>query len=228
MKLSTFRPEYLPSLEFFWYLMQCDHIILTDHFQYVKRSPINISAPLQDSGHKITIPIRHDHQILPISKKRISYTTTWQKNHFKNIYHHFHNEPFAYYYLPEIEQILYNNYKYLSEYHYDLIFYFLKKLNSNSKIYLASQLEFFEDNNESIISWCKKTSSAVYLYKPNIFDHGWLGEDILKKSNLRLKEFCPFPNAHILTSNSKNSILSFLVLYGPEAGYLIRQYMSNH
>ena len=225
MYLSTFRPEYLSSLEYYWYLAQCEIIILTDHFQYTKRSPISISAPLKNVDDRLRIPVRHDHKPKSVSEKRIDNKSNWKKKHFNSIYHTFHNYPFAYYYLPIIEDIYKETNNKLSDFLFNFIQLLTQQLHLSSKIYRSSELKHDMENTELIIHWSKKTLTNTYLSFAEVYDKGWINKDRLLKAKIICKPFLLFPEAHIFKSNKSNSILNFLLQYGPEAGCLIKQYM---
>ena len=75
LKLTALRPEYLPGLDYFWKLAQCEALIFTDHFQYVKRSPITVSPPLSGFGSSLRIPVRHTEKPLAIKEKKNRYAS---------------------------------------------------------------------------------------------------------------------------------------------------------
>lgn len=225
MILSTFRPEYLPALEYFWYLAQCDHAVLTDHFQYVKRSPLNISAPLSNQQDQLRIPVRHDHAPKPIFKKNAAPASNWRKKNFNTICNTFNSYPYSYYYLPAIEDIYNTTSNKLS----DVLFALIQKLSDllhlQTQIHRASKLKYDSENETSILQWCRHTLSNTYLSSQNVFQKGWVDKNKLLNENITCKQYYPFPESHIFISHKSFSILNFLFTFGPEAGYLIKQYM---
>ena len=226
MKLTTIPPAYLPSLNYFWQIAQTNHIIFTDHFQYVKRSPLTISAPLHENGLQLRLPVRHDHIPLAISHKNIDHSTTWMKKHFRSISHLFHDTPYAYYYLPQIEMLLNKATLNLSDFIYQWLNSFILWLQLPVDIQRVSEIGSKDSNEESIVFWCDKFSCREYLAESEVFRKGWVKQRLLEKRKIKCSTFAPMPEAHILTSYKDLSVLNFLLQFGPEAGYLIRQYIS--
>ena len=106
MKLATITPAYLPPLGYFWRMAQADRIIITDHFQYVKRSSISVRAAQEEKGLRLRIPVLHDQMPVPIRQKKPDNSTPWTKKHFRSISHLFHDAPYAYHNLPRMEVLL--------------------------------------------------------------------------------------------------------------------------
>ena len=225
MKLATFTPAYLPSMDYFWRAAQADHIIYTDHFQYVKRSLSTISAPLDENKLLLRIPVLHDKKRLPLSEKRIDYSAPWHKKHFKSIHHLFHELPYAYHYLPQIKAIFDKEIINLSDFLNEWQVIFLKWLQLPVKSKRASEIGFRDQNEAVLLFWCHKYSAKGYITQKEIFKKGWVDQELLEKKGIQCSTFAPMPEAHILTSYKDLSILNFLLQFGPEAGYLIRQYL---
>jgi len=226
MKLTTMAPAYLPSLNYFWQMAQADVLILTDHFQYVKRSSLSISAPLDTNGLRLRLPIKHSKKALPIWQKSPDDSTLWHKKHLHSLRHLFHHSPFAEYYLPQIEQLLSRAPGNLSEFHFRCISVVKNWLHLPIAIHRSSKAGFKKHNEASLSYWCAKFSCNSYLTQKSVYQNGWVQPGLLEPLGIACRSFAPMPAAHILSSYKDLSILTFLFQFGPEAGYLIRQYLT--
>ncbi len=225
MNLSSFRPEYLPSLDFFWNAAQCDVLYFTDHFQFTKRTALNISPCLSGKDNRLRIPVKHDHETRLIFEKKTDDTINWKQRHFKTIRHAYASYPFSYFYLPELEEFFKNTNVMLSSFVIDLNRLLIRFLSLNLKTYSASQQPLEMNNDEAIISWCKKNNADACINSHHIFDNGWLNKSELESAGIKTKHFTDFPEYNIFQNYKEYSILKFILQYGPEAGYMIKQYL---
>ena len=226
-KLATFFPEYLPTLEYIWYFVQADYVILTDHFQFAKRSLVTRSAKLNLNDPILSIPVQHQKNMLRIGDVVSISDTHWRKKHFNTIYHQFHNAPFAYYYMPILKDLIHSDVQNLSDYVYNILLRLIDWLHFDTIIKQAVKIGYQSENFDSILEWCRLTSSDTYLFTQQVFDNKWLNANDFKGSAIQLEPFSVLPEVHILDSNHHLSVLSFLFQYGPEAGYIIRQYQNR-
>ncbi len=225
MKLTTARPEYLPDLNYFWNIAQSDLLILTDHFQFVKRSSITVSPPLSGFGSSMHIPVKHTGAPVPIMDKKVSLGRNWRVKHFKSIYHQFHLAPFGYYYLPLFEEIYKDNTDSLS----DFLIILLKKIiyffHLQIEILRASDIGFSQNSNETIVDWCQNNSALHYITSDEVVQNRWINMEMIEENGIELSTYSALPNYNILTSYNGFSVIGFLMQYGPEAGYILKQYL---
>ena len=225
-RLSTFRPEYFPSVEYFWCFAQCNSIVLTDHFQYSKRKAFSISAPINNSDTVLTIPVSHDNELNPVYRKIISYDHDWPIKHYSTIKHQYQRQPYAYLYLPKIEKLLFSGEPNLSTFLTKQISQISDWLNFNVEINQASEIGYQPDNNNCIIDWCRLFKSSTYINSSFVFENNFVDEDKLKQKAISSMVFIKYPTASIYQYYKNLSILSFLFQFGPEAGYLIKQFLT--
>ena len=152
-KLSTMRLEYFPTLEYFWYLSQCDILILTDHFPYSKKTALCISAPINDMNINLQIPVTHDQEINQIYKKSISHKSDWPREHLLTLQHQYKKQPFEYLYFPILMQLLNSKDSNLSLFLTDQIKQIAEWLHFDIEIYRASDLGYQNNNNECIFNF---------------------------------------------------------------------------
>lgn len=225
MKLTTQQPAYFPALQYFWKIAQSDILILTDHFQFVKRSPLTISARLQQSQPALRLPVRHEIPKSPICEKKFDPNSHWAKKHLHTIHHMFHHTPYAYHYIPVIEELLKSHSQNLADFLSASLIKTCELLHLKVKILRSSKLDHAGGNEQLISNWCGQTNCDSFIADATVFEKLQVNEKTLLKNNISCHEFIPFPEYHILQSNRQLSILHFLFQYGPEAGYLLRQYL---
>ncbi len=225
--LAAVMPALWPSLHFFWNASQCDTIVLTDHFQYTKRSAATTSAPLQVSQSALRIPVKHLKTAAPVSEKVIDANSLWHKKHMHTIRHLFHNTPYAYYYLPTLEELFNQKETSLSDFLLNTTRQLMTWLGIKANLVRSSEL-FHTGSHETLLhNWCETFGCDTCLTEADILNKQFINRDVLKKAEILCRAFEPLPEYHILHSNRNLSILSFLMDYGPEAGYIIRQYLSS-
>ena len=225
MVLSTQQPAYFPSLDFFWNAAQSNILVLTDHFQFMKRSPATVSARPQISQPALRLPVKHGAPKSPLCEKIFDPNSNWAKKHLHTIRHMFHHTPYAYYYLPIIEELLENHPPNLADFLHATLSELMRLLHLDLQILRSSELGHNGTNEALITEWCQQTKSTVYAADSAIFNEGRVDEKILLQNGITCKRFAPFPDYHILHSNRYLSILYFLFQFGPEAGYMLRQYL---
>ena len=223
--LSTFRPEYFPTLEYFWRFAQCDHVVLTDHFQYSKRKTFTISAPITDINIVLHIPVIHDNEVNPLYKKHISYNNDWPQKHVLTLKHQYHKQPFEYLYFPALKNLLYSRENHLSYFLANHIEQIAKWLHLDIQIYRASEIGYQSDNNRCVLEWCHSLKCNIYINSAFVFEQNFVNKKKLEKNYISIREFKDYPAANIFQYYKDKSILSFLFQFGPEAGYLIRQFL---
>ncbi|MGD9900795.1 MAG: WbqC family protein, partial [Calditrichaceae bacterium] len=209
----------------FWNAAQCDILYFTDHFQFTKRTALSISPCLAGKDDRLRIPVKHDHGTKLICEKKTDDTVNWKQRHYKTIRHTYASYPFAYFYLPVLDEFFKNNNMMLSSFVIDLNRLLIRFLSLNLTTYNASERPYDLNNDETIISWCKKNNTDVYINAHQIFENGWLNESALETAGLKTKHFSNFPEYNIFQNYRSYSILKFIFQYGPEAGYMIKQYL---
>ncbi len=225
--LSTFRQEYFPSLEYFWKMSQCNIAILTDHFTYSKRTIIPMSAAIANKNITLQVPVIHDKKVIPIYKKNISYRSNWPKDHIHTLKHHYKNLPYKFLYFSNIERLLNSDEHNLSLFLTNQIRQIADWLHFNIKIYRAFDIGFQYENNKSVIKWCDLFKCKTYINSSFVFNQNYVDKKQLEAESIIVREYRKLPNVNIFQYYKDKSILSFIFQFGPEAGYLIRQFMTE-
>ncbi|MHB2147861.1 WbqC family protein [Calditrichota bacterium LG25] len=224
MILSTFRPAFLPDLMYFWQMSQCQIAIFADHLPFSKGARINRSAPLNTPQDVLTIPVQHETSENQIFKRKVAEQTFWKQKHVKSLRHLFHNFPFAEYYLPEIEDLYGTDFVYLGDLLFELHLKLVKWLHLPLQIYRSSKLDFKGDASRLVGAWCKQFQCEAYIAPEQTFKKQWIDARVLKAQNIRALLFAPLPHSTFLENYARKSILHFILQFGPEAGYILKQY----
>jgi len=147
------------------------------------------------------------------------------KKHLQTIRHLFHHAPYEYIYLPMMEDLLTNRPDGLADFLTASLSLLIDLLHLKTKIVRASELEYSGNNETLIRQWCSDYNCSRYLSHQEVYDKKMVNPELLKQNRIEPQVFVPFPEYHILKSNRELSILYFLFHFGPEAGYLLRQYL---
>ena len=225
--LSTFRPAFFPNLLYFWQMAQSQVVVFTDHLQFSKGTIINRSAPLNTTQDILTIPVQHDQKQLPIALKRIVPREQWKEKHLKTLHHLFHNFPFAEDYLPQIEEIYRAEKQFLGDFLFALTEKIIHWLHLPVQPVRSAQLLKAGDGTQTVLKWCKRFHCEAYIAHPETFEKSWIDAKRLKEQQIRPLLFSGLPASHLLEHYATRSIIHFIFQFGPEAGYILKQYSSN-
>ncbi|MBN2426608.1 MAG: WbqC family protein [Calditrichaceae bacterium] len=223
-KFTTLPLWYIPSLNYIWKLAQCSLCVFADHLQYNKKSPVSISAPLGEDNHRITLPVRHDGKRLPISEKLIDNSIDWAAKHYKTMYHIYHQFPYGYYYLPKIKEILERQNTNLSDYLFLWIEKMIGWMHLSVKVHRSSELNYPGNDTDLIINISENYKKNIYVNENEVYERGWINKHTLEQKKIIIRNFVEFPEANIFAAHRHMTILTFLMRFGPEAGFLIKQF----
>ncbi len=222
---TSIRPVYLPTLSFFWQIAQCDYLLFADHLQYVKRSDISVSPALAGDNHRLHIPVRHNGQPVPICQKEMDSQSLWSRKHWQTIRHLFHNYPFAEYYFYEMEHWFGKPNTYLGDFLYTILNDLLRFLNLPLLLKRSCEFDRSSANNEQLlVSLARQWQVQTYIRTSRTH----INLDILHRAGIQTPVFLPLPDSNLFKSYGSLSVLEFLFQFGPEAGYILRQYLPRH
>jgi len=224
MKISAIRPAYLPPLKLYWQLAQADVVLFADHLQYVKRSDITTSAPLTEKGQRLRIPVKHDPAPQPIARKITDSQDNWRRKHRQTLRHVYHDYPFAYYYLPQMEEWYARPQDKLADFLFDFAVHLSDFLHFEIKWLRSSEMSHINPSHEDFIIRSAGDGKAAHYLTEGGAGLDW---DVLQQAGIQPEPFEPLPDAHIFQSYGDVSILTFLMQFGPEAGFMIRQFMPD-
>jgi hypothetical protein len=226
MKLFTTLPlTYLGSINYFWNCLQSDVIVFTDQLQFTKRSASTLSPFFSKNEIQLRIPVKRGNHKQPISEKMIEVNEPWKTNHIKTLKHLFHNEPYAYYYLPQLEALYSAGAAKLSDFLFRLNAQIMQWLYSKASLRMASTFPKETNSNRFILTVCSELDTSNYINEHKVFDNQWLDKRFLELNQVNIHYFSPMRQASVFTPFNHQPILAWLMRYGPEAGYLLKQFL---
>lgn len=96
---STFSCCYLPPIEYFFYLINCENAIIDIHENFVKQTFRNRTSILSPNGKlDLVIPLLKKGKQSKIKNIKIAYYENWKKTHWKSIESAYRNSPYFEYY----------------------------------------------------------------------------------------------------------------------------------
>lgn len=205
MKSALIELHYLPSIEYFCALQQCDTIEVEKYEHYVKQSYRNRCYINTAQGvDMLIVPITAKHGKTLIKDVRIDYHQKWQNNHWRTIESAYRKAPYFEYYSDDLRCILYSSHEFLFDLNFDLLSFCLKSIRfsptlSVSDSYQKTPPRHVFDLRSQINP--KKPASDRDFYKPATY-HQVFGSGFAENLSLIDLLFCEGPRAtsFILTS----------------------------
>jgi hypothetical protein len=185
--------HYLPSLEFFSYILSYDEVILESKEYYTKQSYRNRCYVLgANKIEMLTIPILDGNKKTLIKDVKIDNNQRWQLIHWRTIKAAYGKSPFFEYYSDYFEGVFEKKHEFLWEFNFNMLTICLKLLRLNKTI---SQTESYEKSYGSIIFDArgqiipKNIQECTDLYKPVVYQQNFGNEFVPNLSILDLL-FC--------------------------------------
>ena len=218
------RPAFWPNLEYFWRMYQCHTVILTDHLLFVKQREMTVSAPFRDKMQRLRVPVRHIGRPLTIAEKEMDGQHAWRSDHIEALRSIFVNSDWQFLYMPRIQELYDRAGENLADWLYHLIVFQMEALHLKARLFTSARLRTAGDATQFVLDACSQYGCTAYRAEPQVFERDWVDRQRLEKAAISTAVFDPLPDAHILQSAAKDAALSFLMDFGPEAGYLLRQF----
>ena len=199
--------HYLPNLEYFWHILQNDHILIEacEHFQ--KQTFRNRCHILTANKVDIlSVPVINQGRNVLIKEMKIDYRQKWLNVHWGAIRSGYGKAPFFEYYAEFFHDILYKKHSYLFDLNLELMTLCLKLLRVDKKIGFTSLYEKNAENNirdlRSQISPKKDNSPYIITWTPytQLF-----GSNFVTDLSIIDLLFCEGPNAVEILKGSKSS-----------------------
>lgn len=122
---------YFPPIEFYCHLAKSNSIIIEQKEHFIKQTYRSRCSILGANGPlDLSIPIEKHPNNTPIRDIKISYTTEWQKQHWRSIVSAYNSSSYFMYYDYELEPFFQKKHTYL----FDLNMEIMNKLNKLLKI----------------------------------------------------------------------------------------------
>lgn len=166
MFISIHQPEHLPWPGFFNKIKTVNEFVILDDVEYSRGYYHNRNKILNNTnyGEWVTIPLIKSSNQDKINQKKIQVNNVKKINSYKNkIYDEYKNTKYFKLYEKEFFSIYEKNYEFLIDLNLQLIYFFLDKLEINTKITKSSTLNITEKKSDLILEICKKMRATKYL-----------------------------------------------------------------
>lgn len=188
MIVTTHQPIFFPWPGLFSKAMEADYMVLLDDVQFPRgRGWVNRNRIKNKTGETwITVPVRKKGRGLQIIRSvEICDETNWRKNHLQSIVHSYSNAPYLGDYLPDLESIYMQDYRFLINLNVSIIRFFWEALGIGTKLILQSELGVKGKGPELIINICEYLGSETYLNLPVV--EKYLDVEQFLKSGIKFK-----------------------------------------
>jgi len=112
---------YLPPTIYFQKIFSFDKILLEDSEHYVKQTYRNRCTIYGANGKlDLIIPLVHSGERTPISQKKISYSSNWQKIHWKSLQSAYRSSPYFEFFESEFEKFYHQKFELLFQFNLEL------------------------------------------------------------------------------------------------------------
>jgi len=163
--LCVLQPGYLPWLGFFDQMRRSDIFVLYDDVQYDKHGWRNRNRIKSPKGpHWLTVPVHHKGLGWPrINEIEIDNQTPWAKKHIGTIRQFYAKAPYLNRYVPMLEDVLLQPWKFLAELDMSVIGLMCEWLGVHRRVLRSSSLGVEGERNERLYALCKHLGATRYL-----------------------------------------------------------------
>ena len=190
MIVSIHQPNYMPWLGFFDKVKRSDIFVVFDDVQFPRgKSHFGHRNKIKtNTGTKwLTVPIKNKSDMVSFNDTIINYDTDWQKDHCSLIVNNYQKAPYFNDYYQDIENIIRSEYKSLTQLSTDLIRYFMKELNIDTKIIYSSSISGLGlKGSDKIFSILENTRAKSYITGSGPGSKRYIDGEEFKKRNINL------------------------------------------
>lgn len=193
MIVGIHQPNYLPYLGFFDKMKKSDIFIIYDDAQFNKEDFQHRNRIRIFNGWKwLTVPVDKKH--IPINKVKIKDNVeisgvNWQESHFRNLQDNYKETEYYINYEKSLREIYEQKYELLFDINMELIKFFIKAFNINTKIIFSSELGFNTKSSRKLVDLVSGVGGDTYLSGPmgkNYLEFELFNE---KKIKIEFQEF---------------------------------------
>jgi len=168
MLLTAHQPNYLPYPGFFRKIATADEFLIVDTTQFVKRGPFGwihrnrIRTP--NGPIWLTLPVlqkgRFDQRIHEVE---LDPRRDWGKKHFKSLQWNYRTSPHWERYSSVLKEFYSRTWTHLAPLNTALIRWFLRELEIDRPVHIASELAARGRSTEYILSFCRELGADAFL-----------------------------------------------------------------
>jgi hypothetical protein len=120
-KIALLSSAYLPPAIYFQKIISFDKIFFEDSEHFVKQTYRNRCTIYGANGKlDLIIPLVHSAERTPINQKKISYSSEWQKLHWRSLQSAYRSSPYFEFFESDFEKFYIEKYEFLFEFNIGL------------------------------------------------------------------------------------------------------------
>lgn len=217
MIVTIHQPNFLPYPGFFNKIVQSDVLVLQDDVKFCEGFS-NRNKIISSNGWSwITVPIKKNHNLLPINEVQIFNDSKWSRIHMKQLSGAYNKTKFFHLYKSELEEILKKEFISLFKLNFELITKIISWLDINVEIILESELNIKGTSTTRLVNVCKELGAGTYLSGPG--GKNYINQKLFDENDINLKyqEYEPLIYSQHLSEKfiPNLSIIDMLANIGP-------------
>lgn len=169
MILSAHQPCYLPWLGLFAKIARADKFVIFDAVPFSRHDYTNrVQIKTHHGPLWLTVPVEHGQ---PLLRDARIIQNGWQRKHLKTIEISYSKAPYFNRYFPDIEEMLHEDWHFLSSLDECLLRYFLDELGIQTPVVRASDYGFRGSKSALVMDMCKQLGADEYIFGCNGKDY---------------------------------------------------------
>ncbi|MFA8342130.1 MAG: WbqC family protein [Rhodothermaceae bacterium] len=165
--IAIHQPNFLPWLGYFYKIQKADLFVILDNVQYTKNSICNRNKIKNQQGEAawLTVPVLTSKGLEQnFNAIEIDYKQKWQKKIVRTLEQTYKKTPYFDLYFDELREILEKSHSSLAELNIELIRYINSKLEIDTPIHIASEIDKeFGAKTDLVIGICKHFGMKNYV-----------------------------------------------------------------
>lgn len=196
MILTGHQPNYLPYPGFFQKIASSDEFLVVDTTQFVKRGPFGwihrnrIGTP--NGPIWLSLPVLHKGKYeQSIQDTQFNPRVDWQRKHWKSLEWNYGKAPFWDRYAPSLRELYQQSWSHLARFNQAVITWFLRELEIDRPVHIASELQARGKATEYILAFCQELGAKSYISGVHGRDYLDLEQFPAAGIELRFQEYSP-------------------------------------
>lgn len=174
MILTAHQPVYLPWLGLFHKIALADKLCFFDNVQYQPKDWNNRNKIKFHNGTSdwLTVPVlRKSYLERSYLEIKINNEFPWQRKHWKSIELNYDKSSYFKLYEKELRKFYEVKWEFLSELNYEMLLFFLEKLNISVPVVRMKDYNFNGRKSELVLDMCKQLGAKIYIFGSNGKDY---------------------------------------------------------
>ena len=162
MIISIHQPNYFPWLGYFYKIYKSDIFVMLDDVQFSNEGMHNyhyLKTPQGSFRLKIPVEYKTGNNINQVNVRD---ELDWRSKHLKTVESNYKKAPFFNLVYPDLEELIKNGSKNLTELNADILLFLCKKFNIETKFVKSSSLDIHSNREQKVIDICLALKGTIY------------------------------------------------------------------